>query len=389
MRFGIFLAPFHAGPGQNPVSALARDVELVKHLDRLGYEEAWIGEHHSCGTELISSPEIFIANVAPQTSSIKLGTGVLSLPYHNPLWVADRAILLDYLTRGRFMLGLGPGSLPTDAAMIGIDPVEQRTALEEDTDVLMALLLGDEPVTHKNSRYTLVDAQCQLRPYTRPCFEVGIAAIASPSGPRIAGRYGAGLLSIGATLTGDTDLLALHWDVATQRAEQFGQTMDRAAWRLVGPMHIAETREEAYKQVEYGIDHWFDYLQHTAAVPHFEPAGATLKERIDWVNESGVGVIGTPEDAVRQIRTLEEQSKGGFGAYLMMSHEWANPTDTKRHYELFAEYVTPRFQDSLDRLEASKAKARGSREHLFGRMGKALEEATARHQAETSESSAP
>ena len=184
MRFGIFLAPFHAELGQNPVSALARDIELVKHLDRLGYEEAWIGEHHSCGTELIASPEIFIANVAPQTSSIKLGTGVLSLPYHNPLWVADRAILLDYLTRGRFMLGLGPGSLPTDAAMIGIDPTEQRTALEEDTDVLMRLLLGDEPVTHQNSRYTLVDAQCQLRPYTRPCLEVGIAAIASPSGPR-------------------------------------------------------------------------------------------------------------------------------------------------------------------------------------------------------------
>ncbi|MBW0106332.1 LLM class flavin-dependent oxidoreductase [Pseudonocardia sp. KRD291] len=389
MRFGIFLAPFHAELGQNPVSALARDVELVKHLDRLGYEEAWIGEHHSCGTELISSPEIFIANVAPQTSSIKLGTGVLSLPYHNPLWVADRAILLDYLTRGRFMLGLGPGSLPTDAAMIGIDPTEQRGALEEDTDVLMQLLLTDEPVNHENSRYTLVDARCQLQPYTRPCFEVGIAAIASPSGPRIAGRYGAGLLSIGATLTGDTDLLALHWDVATQRAEQFGQTMDRSAWRLVGPMHIAETREEAYRQVEYGIDYWFDYLQHTAAVPHFEPAGATLQERIDWVNESGVGVIGTPEDAVRQIRTLEEQSAGGFGAYLMMAHEWANPTDTKRHYELFAEYVAPQFQGSLDRLAASKATARGSREHLFGRMGKALEEATARHQAETAETAAP
>ncbi|MDN5917768.1 MAG: LLM class flavin-dependent oxidoreductase [Pseudonocardia sp.] len=389
MRFGIFLAPFHAGAGQNPVSALARDIELIKHLDRLGFEEAWIGEHHSCGTELIASPEIFIANVAAQTSSIRLGTGVLSLPYHNPLWVADRAILLDYLTRGRFMLGLGPGSLPTDAAMIGIDPVEQRTALEEDTDVLMRLLVGDEPVTHTNSRYTLVDAQCQLRPYSRPCFEVGVAAIASPSGPRIAGRYGAGLLSIGATLTGDTDLLALHWDVATQRAEQFGQTMDRGAWRLVGPMHIAETKEEAYRQVEYGIDDWFDYLQHTAAVPHFEPSGATLEERLDWVNESGVGVIGTAEDAVRQIATLQEQSQGGFGAYLMMSHEWANPTDTKRHYELFAEYVTPQFQGSLDRLEASEAKARGSREHLFGRMGKALEEATARHQAETAGSATP
>lgn len=383
MRFGIFLAPFHAEPGLNPVSALARDVDLIKHLDRLGFEEAWIGEHHSCGTELIASPEIFIAHVATQTTSIRLGTGVLSLPYHNPLWVADRAILLDHLTRGRFMLGLGPGSLPTDAAMIGIDPVEQRSALEEDTDVLMQLLIGDEPVTKKTPRYNLVEAQCQLRPYTRPLFEVGVAAIASPSGPRIAGKHGISLLSIGATLTGDTDLLALHWDVATERAEKFGKAMDRSGWRLVGPMHIAETKEQAYREVEYGIDHWFDYLQHTAAVPHFEPAGTTLTERIDWVNESGVGVIGTPEDAVRQIRTLDEQSKGGFGSYLMMSHEWANPTNTKRHYELFADYVAPQFQDSLDRPDSSRAKARGDREHLYGRMGKALEEAATRHQAET------
>ena len=134
MRFGIFMAPFHSPAGQNPTTAFARDVATVQQLDRLGYDEAWIGEHHSCGTEIIASPEIFIAHLAAKTDHIKLGTGVLSLPYHNPLWVADRAILLDHLTRGRFMLGLGPGALPTDAAMIGIDPSEQRQALEEDAD---------------------------------------------------------------------------------------------------------------------------------------------------------------------------------------------------------------------------------------------------------------
>lgn len=152
LRFGIFMAPFHSPPGQNPTTALARDVATIKLLDELGYDEAWIGEHHSCGTELIASPEIFIAHVASQTQHIKLGTGVLSLPYHNPLWVADRAILLDHLLRGRFMLGLGPGALPTDAAMIGIDPADQRQALEEDTEVLVRLLRSDEPVTKKTPR---------------------------------------------------------------------------------------------------------------------------------------------------------------------------------------------------------------------------------------------
>lgn len=382
MRFGAFFAPFHASQRKSPVAAFARDIELVKLLDRLGYDEAWFGEHHSCGVELIASPELFIAHVAAQTTSIRLGTGVVSLPYHNPLWVADRAIMLDYLTKGRFTLGLGPGSLPTDAAMIGLDPVSQRGALEEDTDVLMQLINGDEPVTVKTARYELHDAMCQLRPYTQGGFEVGVAAIASPSGPRIAGKHGLSLLSIGATLTGDLDLLGQHWSIAEERAAQFGTTMNRDGWRLVGPMHIAETREQAYAEVEHGLDDWCDYLQNIAAVPHFEPGGATFPERVDWINNSGVGVIGTPEDAIRQITLLEEQSQGGFGTYLMMGHEWANPAATVRHFELFSEAVAPHFQNRLDRLVATQAHARKLRSGLYSRMGDALEEAKARHAAE-------
>ncbi|WP_326834860.1 LLM class flavin-dependent oxidoreductase [Amycolatopsis rhabdoformis] len=388
MRFGVFMAPFHASPVKSPVAALARDIETIKLLDRLGYDEAWIGEHHSCGVELIASPEIFIAHVAAQTDTIKLGTGVLSLPYHNPLWVADRAILLDHLTRGRFMLGLGPGSLPTDASMIGLDPLSQRGALEEDTDVLMQLLNGAEPVTVKTDRYQLRDALCQLRPFTQGGLEVGVAAIASPSGPRIAGKHGLSLLSIGATLTGDLDLLAQHWDVAEERAAQFGTAMNRDGWRLVGPMHLAETKEQAYAEVEHGLDDWCDYLQHVAAVPHFEPGGATFTERVDWINASGIGVIGTPEDAIRQIGALEAQSKGGFGSYLMMAHEWATPAATARHYELFAEAVAPHFQQRLDRLAATEAHAKKLRAELHSRQGQALEEAKARHDAEKSAHSA-
>ena len=382
MRFGIFLAPFHSPAGQNPTAAFTRDIETVQLLDRLGYDEAWIGEHHSCGSEIIASPEVFIGHLAALTSHIRLGTGVLSLPYHNPLWVADRAILLDHLTRGRFMLGLGPGALPTDAAMIGIDPAEQRPALEEDVDVLMQLLLSDEPVTRRTPRYDLVDARCQLRPFTDPCFEVGIAAIASPSGPRIAGKHGLSLLSIGATMVGDLDLLAMHWDVAEERAAQFGTSVSRSGWRLVGPMHIAETREQALAEVEYGIEAWFDYLQNTAAAPQFHPLGDTLEERIAWVNESGVGVIGTPDDAVAKIDELDKQSRGGFGCYLMMAHEWARPEAVRRHYELFAQHVMPRFQGSADRLLTSERVAQGRWDELNTKQADALTAWTEKHAKE-------
>ena len=133
MKFGIFLGPFHK-LGENPTLAIERDIELIQWLDQLGYDEVWVGEHHSAGTEIIADPLTFIAHAGALTSNIKLGTGVVSLPYHNPLWVADRAILVDHLIRGRLMVGVGPGSLPTDAAMIGLEPSELRPALGEDLD---------------------------------------------------------------------------------------------------------------------------------------------------------------------------------------------------------------------------------------------------------------
>ena len=117
LRFGIFLAPFHK-PGINPTLALQSDLDLIRWLDRCGYDEAWLGEHHSAGTELSASPEIMIATAAERTRHIKLGTGVISVSYHNPLWVAERIVLLDHLTRGRAMLGLGPGSLPLRRAIV-------------------------------------------------------------------------------------------------------------------------------------------------------------------------------------------------------------------------------------------------------------------------------
>src|SRR5882757_1969308 len=129
LRFGVFLAPFHK-PGINPTLALQNDLDLVAWLDRLGYDEAWFGEHHSAGTEISASPEIMIAVAAERTRHIKLGTGVVSLSYHNPLWVAERIVLLDHLTRGRAMFGAGPGSPPTDGIMIGVPQSETRELLE-------------------------------------------------------------------------------------------------------------------------------------------------------------------------------------------------------------------------------------------------------------------
>ncbi|WP_445521242.1 LLM class flavin-dependent oxidoreductase [Streptomyces sp. NEAU-174] len=381
MNFGIFLTPFHLPNTQNPTWALRRDVELVKHYDMLGFDEVWFGEHHSCGCELIGDPITMIAHCAPQTRHIKLGTGVFSLPYHNPLWAAERMIFVDHLTRGRAMYGLGPGALPTDARMVGIEPSEQRDAFELDVDVLMHLIHSDEPISVKTGRYTLNDAMVQLKPYSD--LEVAVAAVVSPSGPRIAGKHGLSLMSIAATMQGGTDALAGHRRIVEERAREFGApAAPRSTWRLLGPMHIAETREQAVEDVRHGIDLWFDYMQNVSASPQFSPAGTTTEERIRWVVDSGVGVIGTPDDAIEQIRRLQEMSDGGFGTYLIMGNEWARFDATKRSCELFAEHVMPVFQNQNARLRASERWARGHHDDLHARQAAALRAASDKHAAE-------
>jgi limonene 1,2-monooxygenase len=324
---------------------------------------------------------IFIAHAANHTRHLKLGTGVVSLPYHNPLWVADRALFLDHLTRGRFMLGLGPGALPTDATMIGIGLEEQRGALEQDTDVLMALLRG-ETVSARTNRYNLVEARTQYTPYSD--FDIAVAAIASPTGPRTAAKNGLGLLSVGATVQDGFDALALHWDVMEQRSAEFGHIASREKWRLVGPMHLAETREQAIEDVRFGLDAWCEYTQNVVAAPHFRALGASFEERVAWVNDTGLGVIGTPDDAVAQVERLAKQS-GGFGAYLLMHHEWARPEATAKHYELFARYVKPRLQGTTDRLERSEQYGRTRWQELDKRQGDAIQSATERHAKERAE----
>ncbi|MBK0869763.1 LLM class flavin-dependent oxidoreductase [Saccharopolyspora sp. HNM0986] len=384
LRFGTFLAPFHPA-GQNPTLALQRDLELIEHLDRCGYDEAWIGEHHSAGTELIASPEIFIAAAAERTRRIKLGTGVTSISYHNPLWVAERMVLLDHLTRGRTMLGCGPGSLPTDSMMLGLTPTDTRELLEVDLDIIMRLLRG-ETVTERTRTHELVDAKLHLRPYTEPCFDVAVAGVASPTGPRMAGSHGVGLLSIGATLSKDGfDALAHHWNVVEERAAHHGQQVSRQDWRLVGLMHIAETREQAYKDVEYGIESWFHYFQKTAAFPQMAAEGGDLREMIDFINEAGVGAIGTVEDARAQVQRLWDQS-GGFGCMLLLGHEWANPEATKRSWELIAQHVMPHFQGGArshaqQTLDA-KERARDKREDYAAAQMQAVATMTERYEQE-------
>ena len=379
MSFGIFLAPFHP-VGQNPTLALERDLQLIEHLDQLGYDEAWVGEHHSAGYEIISSPEVFIAAAASRTTHIRLGTGVSSLPYHHPLMLADRLVLLDHLTRGRLLIGVGPGALPSDAFMMGIDPARQRDMMEEALEAILLLFRSEEPVDYETDWFTLRQARLHLRPYQRPHPEVAVAAQISPAGPRAAGRFGCSLLSLGATSAGGFDALGSHWQVMEQRSEEFGTTIDRSRWRLVGPMHLAPTREQAIEEVAFGLADWVDYFERVAALP-LAPDTTDTASLVQALNDSGLAVIGTVDDAIAQLRRLNEQS-GGFGTYLFMSHEWADTAATKRSYELIARYVMPAFQGTAESLTASRDWAAEHRPEFIGAAGDAIVAAFVKHHEE-------
>src|SRR5689334_4882337 len=221
LRAGIFLAPFHP-VDEDPTLAIQRDLELVEHLDRIGFDEAWIGEHHSAGYEIIASPELFIAAAAERTRRIRLGTGVVSLPYHHPLMVADRIVQLDHMTRGRVMLGVGPGLLPTDAEMLGIDVSKQRDRMVESLKVILRLMAG-ETVTETTEWYTLKNARCQLRPYSHPRPEVCVTSTITPTGAKLAGQHDLGLLCVAATQVQGYDALDTNWRIACQVAREQGR----------------------------------------------------------------------------------------------------------------------------------------------------------------------
>ena len=372
LRFGAFIAPFHP-LDENPTLALERDLELVQWMDSLGYEEAWIGEHHSAGYELIASPELFIATVAERTKNIRLGTGVSSLPYHHPLMLADRLNQLDHITRGRVMLGVGPGALPSDAFMMGIPVAKQRDRMDEALDCIVRLLHG-ETVSHKSDWFELNEAHLQLTPFTRPSIEMAVASQVSPTGANAAGRHGIGMLSIGATSAGGFNALASNWAIAEQTARECGNTVDRANWRLVGPMHVAETREKARADVAFGLEKWLYYFTHVAALPLAMEGG----DPVDAMIASGLAVIGTPDDAIAQLERLEKQS-GGYGAFLQLDHNWADWDRKKRSYEMIARYVFPRFQASNVNREKSLGWARDNRETFIGQSMAAVGARVAQH----------
>ncbi len=370
LKFGAFLAPHHP-IGENPTLQFRRDLDLAEHLDKLGYDEFWCGEHHSTGWEIIASPEMFLAAAGERTHRIKLGTGVVSLPYHHPFNVAQRIVQLDHMTGGRVIFGSGPGALPSDAYMLGIDPMVQRDRQDEAIGVIRKLLSGAPRFSHESDWFTLRDARLQLLPLQEN-LPFAVASMVSPSGMTLAGKHGTGVLSIGSMSTAGIAALPLQWSFAEEAAAISGATINRGEWRIVMTWHIAETREQARKEARDGLLRWHN--EYTVGTL-MRPGAVAFKDADDAVDqtaftEGSAAVIGTPDDLVKSLRDMMKLT-GGFGTVIGFAHDWANPEATLRSWDLIARYVVPEVNGMLDSYRESQRHVIEHRD-IFERAGAAV-----------------
>ena len=381
MKFGVFMAPFHR-PGENPTLALERDLELIQYLDTLGFDEAYIGEHHSAGWETIASPELFMATAAERTRHIRLGSGVVSLPYHHPYMVANRFVQLDHLTRGRVILGVGPGALASDALMLGIKPENQRAMMDEALGVIIRLMTENDPITYKSDWFELNEAVIQLRPFQSPAIPVAVASVESPAGVSLAGKHGASVLSL--SVPRDTirrTSLKELWDIAEETAAEHGKTMHREDWGIVMGVHLADTRKEAIEQIREGSARLVtEYFGRTLGNP---VPDVPRDQIVDYMVDNNQWIVGTPDDAIAGIERLQEIS-GGFGKFMIRVEDWAPMHQINRSYELLARYVMPKFQGSVMGIETSNQWATDRKDALQANRYAGLKAATDTYDASRS-----
>jgi len=369
VKFGAFVAPHHP-IGEHPTLQLQRDLELAAHLDKLGYDEFWCGEHHSTGWEVIASPELFLAAAGERTHNIKLGTGVISLPYHHPFNVAQRLVQLDHMTRGRLIFGSGPGALPSDAYTLGIDPMVQRDRQDEAIGVIRKLLRGDDRFSHESDWFTLKDAKLQLLPLQED-LPFAVASMISPSGMTLAGKHGTGVLSIGSMSSAGLQALPTQWSFAETAAAEHGNVVNRDNWRVVMSWHIAETKEQAKAEAKNGLYRWHnEYTVGTLMRPGAEPYSSPDEAVSDEMLAGGGALVGTPDDMIKAVKDMLELT-GGFGTVIGFAHDWANREATLRSWDMVARYVIPEVNGMLDNYRESQQYVINNRE-VFDRAGEAV-----------------
>lgn len=353
MRFGFFMMPSHSHR-DNPTLAFERDLQLIEYAESLGFDEFWVGEHHSGAWETIPAPDIFLAAAATRTKRIRLGTAVINLPYHHPFHVAERMAFLDHLSYGRVMLGCGPGVLATDIKLFGLNPPDLRPMMNESLDIILKLYRENGLVSHDGKYWQIKDMEIQVKPYQEPHLPVVLISSGSGNSIRLAAERGLPVISGAFTLPTAMDI-SQQWNAYEEIAVDAGHSVSRNDWRLSTSIYLADTMEQAYEDVSKGaMEEIHQYFFNNGGKRTYEayPDQPADEVTFEQVVKQRNWIIGDPDYCIQRLKEIEA-STGGFGGLLMVATEWTTTAKWHHSLELFARYVMPEFKGSLRGIQSA------------------------------------
>ncbi len=336
MKVGYFTMPLHP-PGSDFTKTVEDDLQQIVTLDRLGYSEAWIGEHFTFAWENIPSPDLFIAKALGMTENIVLGTGVTCMPNHNPVMIAHRIAQLDHMARGRFYWGIGSSSTPGDYEMFGFDPEssDRREYTRQSIDLILKIWEDPKPGLYESEYWRFripepvdeIGLTFHLTPYSKPHPPIAIAGVSPRSDTLImAGERGWIPMSINLV---PSNIVKTHWDAVEEGASKAGRTADRSTWRIAREVYVAETTEQARKEALNGTlrrdfeDYWLKLMPWSKTLDRMklDPNMPDSDVTVEYLRDA-IMIVGSPDDVADQLRQLYDDV-GGFGVLLAMGHEWA------------------------------------------------------------------
>lgn len=356
MKLGAFIMPSH--PPERPlIEGYRWDLEQLRTLDRMGFHEAWIGEHYTAPWEPNPAPDLLIAQALLQTERIKLCPGAHLLPYHHPIELAHRVAFLDHIAQGRYMLGVGISALPSDLQLYNVDAAagQNRRMTLESLDIMLRLWT-EEPFAFDGEFWSVRPPETDfdflklhLKPFQQPHPPIGIAGLSPGSETlRLAGERGFLPLSISLNPAHTKS----HWTSVEEGAARSGRTPDRRDWRLVREVYVGPSDEEARKRVREGAMGrcWREYLLPfyvgNGFGAHFkrDPSEPDSVLDVDYLIEHN-WFVGSPSTVVDKIGALQ-QDTGGFGGLLVMLYDFSTePEWWDESLHLLVEEVMPHFPD--------------------------------------------
>lgn len=351
MKFGFFSMP-EIPPGENWTLSYDREIDRIIYAEKMGFDEYWVGEHHSAGREIVPTPELLLAKAAGLTHRIRLGTGCIGVPVHDPFQVAERLAFLDHLTHGRLNAGFGSVALMSDAVLYDIPSEDLRPRMYEAIETIQKFLTEDKPVGHKGNYWSYNNKrEIQVKPYQEK-IPVAIPAVTSLNNIRYATENGIYPLSNYPTpvhTRGETVLPSLYDQSVVIDEVAKKKNVDpkelRKNWRISRELYVSESREQAIKEIKVGFEDSYGYLKKNGFTvlwkthDEFKDEDATL----EYMIESLPFIIGSPDDCIQQIKQLQDEV-GEFGCLLINNRHWTTDDLWKRSMELFARRVMPAFK---------------------------------------------